>query len=55
MARSFGKTEIGALIVGKINKAVLANAARVSFNAKLLGVILFSFPPWSPFLWSDDL
>jgi hypothetical protein len=49
LARSLGKTEIGALIAGKINKAVLANAARVNLKPNLLSVMLFSFPPWFSF------
>jgi hypothetical protein len=53
LRRSFGKTEIGALIAGKINKAALANPARVNLNPKLLSVMLFSFRVGSPSLWSD--
>jgi len=40
---SFGKTEIGALVAGKTNKAALANPATINLNAKLLGDMLFSF------------
>jgi hypothetical protein len=40
---SFGKTEIGALIAGKTNKATLASPARVNFKPTLLSVMLFSF------------
>jgi len=43
LRRSFGKTEIGALIAGKTNRATLANPARVNLNPKLLSVMLFSF------------
>ena len=43
MRGSFGKTEIGALIAGKTNKAALANPARINLNARLLGDMLFSF------------
>ena len=37
MRRSFGKTEMGALIAGKTNKAALANPARITLDAKLFG------------------
>ena len=43
MWRSFGKTEIGALIAGKTNKTALASPARVNLNPKLLGAMFFSF------------
>jgi len=40
---------MGALMAGNTNKAALANAARLNLNPKLLGVMLFSFPPWFSF------
>jgi len=43
LRRSFGKTEIGALIAGKTNKAVLAKPARINLNPTLLSVMLCSF------------
>jgi hypothetical protein len=37
---SFGKTEIGALIAGKTNKAALASPARITLDVKLFGDML---------------
>jgi hypothetical protein len=52
LRRSFGKTEIGALIAGKTNKAALANPARITLDAKLFGDMLCSLLLFA-FRWFD--
>ena len=52
MRRSFGKTEMGALIAGKTNKAALANPARITLDAKLFGDMLCSLLLFA-FRWFD--
>jgi len=42
LRRSFGKTEIGALFAGKINRTALASPAKITLDAKLVGDMLCS-------------
>jgi hypothetical protein len=44
LTRSFGKTEIGALIAGKAKKPAVASAATIKLTAKLLR---FMVPPFA--------
>jgi hypothetical protein len=48
-ARSFGKSDSGALVAGKTSRTVLANPAMISVDPRFLSLIAFSLR------WMDGL